>query len=109
MYKLSFYVPMTHVESVKNALFAAGAGKIGNYSHCSWQVLGEGQYMPLENSHAFLGEIQKLEKMAEYKVEMVFADALLPDIVAVLRTAHPYEEPAFQIISIPIPPQDARF
>ena len=97
MYKICFYVPTTHVEEVKNAVFATGAGKIGNYSHCAWQILGEGQYMPLAGSEAFIGEIDKLEKVSEYKVELVCDDELIQKAIAALKAAHPYEEPAFQV------------
>ena len=56
MYLLFFLVPETHLELTKNALFAVGAGSIGHYSHCAWQTLGEGQFMPLSGSDAFIGE-----------------------------------------------------
>jgi len=98
MYKICFYVPLSHLEHVKNAMFAKGAGKIGLYTHCAWQVLGEGQFMPIEGSKAFIGEKNQLEKLAEYKVEMVCDDAYIHDTIAALKDAHPYEEPAYQII-----------
>jgi len=100
MYKISFYVPETHLEEVKNALFAKGAGKIGRYCCCAWQSLGEGQFMPLEGSKAYLGEKNRLEKIAEYKVEMVCQDQCLREVVAALKKAHPYEEPAYHIVRI---------
>ena len=71
MFQICFYVPATHAEEVKNALFRAGAGKIGNYSHCAWQVLGEGQFLPLSGSKAFIGSEDSLEKVPEYKVEVI--------------------------------------
>ncbi|VVC76654.1 Putative GTP cyclohydrolase 1 type 2 [Aquicella siphonis] len=97
MYKICFYVPASHVEEVKNSMFSKGAGKIGNYACCAWQTLGEGQFMPLEGSHAFLGQPDQLEKVDEYKVEMVCTDLLLHDAIAALKAAHPYEEPAYQV------------
>lgn len=97
MYKICFYVPTSHVEEVKNAMFAKGAGKIGDYGCCAWQVLGEGQFMPLVGSHAFIGEQDKLEKVSEYKVEMVCADEYIKDVIAALKQAHPYEEVAYQV------------
>jgi structural hemagglutinin/hemolysin toxin protein RtxA len=97
MYKICFYVPESHLEQVKNAMFSAGAGKIGNYSCCAWQVAGEGQFMPLTGSHAFIGEQDQREKVAEYKVEMVCAKAHIHAVIAALKTAHPYEEPAYQV------------
>ena len=95
MYKLCFYVPETHLESVKAAVFAAGAGQIGDYDQCCWQVKGQGQFRPLSGSQPFLGEPDELEVVAEYRVELVCADDSIVAAVAALRLAHPYEEPAF--------------
>lgn len=100
MYKICFYVPTTHCEQVKHALFDAGAGKIGEYSHCAWQVLGQGQFMPLPHSHSFIGEKDQLEAVEEYKVELVCADELIHSAITALKKAHPYEEPAYQVIRL---------
>lgn len=97
MYKLNFYVPETHIDLVKEALFDKGAGRIGQYDCCSWQVLGEGQYMPLKGSKPFLGKQNKIEKVIEYKVEMVCEDKRIADIVKELIKTHPYEEPAYEV------------
>lgn len=100
MYKIVFYVPVDNSEQVKNAMFKAGAGKIGDYCCCAWQVLGEGQFLPLAGSHPHIGEVHHLEKIAEYKVEMVCADESIQDVIAALNSAHPYEEPAYQVIRL---------
>ncbi len=100
MYKICFYVPATHVEQVKQAMFEAGAGKLDNYSHCAWQVLGEGQYLPLAGSKPFLGLQQHLSKEAEYKVEMMCTDQFIHDVIAALKSSHPYEVPAYQVIAL---------
>lgn len=97
MFKICFYVPVSHTDEVKKAMFASGAGKIGNYSCCSWQILGEGQFMPLEGSHAFIGEEGILEKVSEYKVEMVCDEAHIHAVMTALKKSHPYEEPAYQV------------
>lgn len=97
MYKLNFYVPESHVEKVKEALFIKGAGRIGKYDRCSWQVLGEGQFRPLEGSNPFLGEKDKVEKVIEYKVEMVCENELIVDVLKELLQVHPYEEPAYEV------------
>ncbi|MDR3238118.1 MAG: YqfO family protein [Spirochaetia bacterium] len=97
MYKLCFFVPESHLEKVKSALFAAGAGKMGNYENCSWQSAGQGQFTPLPGSSPFAGETGKTERLSEYKVEMVCADEFIASAVAALRKAHPYEEPAFDV------------
>lgn len=95
MYKLCFYVPESSVEEVKQAVFAAGAGRIGNYDCCSWQVLGEGQFRPGENSQPFFGEQDKLERVPEFRVEMVCEDRVVAKVIKALCDAHPYEEPAY--------------
>jgi structural hemagglutinin/hemolysin toxin protein RtxA len=98
LYILNFLVPETHVENVKNAIFATGAGKVGHYAQCAWQTLGEGQFMPLEGSHAFLGTIDQLERVSEYKVEIVCDATHIHAAVAALKLAHPYETPAFHVL-----------
>lgn len=100
MYKIYFYVPESHLEQVKDAMFAAGAGKIGGYACCAWQVLGEGQFVPLDNSNAFIGEKNKLEKVAEYKVEMICAKEYIKAVMDAMKKSHPYEQPAYQVIHI---------
>ena len=102
MYKICFYVPESHIDAVKNALFEVGAGKIGAYSCCSWQTMGEGQFMPLVESQAYIGAEGELEKIAEYKVEMVCEDELLVQTIAALKKSHPYETPAFQAWKVEI-------
>lgn len=97
MHKLAFFVPGSHLEGVKNAVFAAGAGRIGAYEQCCWQTLGQGQFLPMEGSQPFIGEAGKVEQVAEWKVEMVVADDLLNAVVAALKSAHPYETPAFEV------------
>ena len=71
MYKLCFYVPESHVEEVKQAVFEAGAGRIGLYDSCCWQVLGQGQFRPLAGSKPFIGDQDEMERIAEYRVEML--------------------------------------
>lgn len=97
MYKLCFYVPDTHLESVKEAIFATGAGQIGNYAKCAWQVLGQGQFKPLEGSNPFIGSANELECVEEWRVELVVADELIHKAVAALKAAHPYEVPAYDV------------
>ena len=98
MYKISLYVPESHAEQVKLALFNAGAGKVGHYSHCAWQVKGEGQFMPLIGSNAFIGEINCVEKVTEYMVEMVCSEEHIDSVIAELKKTHPYETPAYHVI-----------
>lgn len=97
MYQLSFYVPESHLEAVKQAVFATGAGRIGNYDNCCWQVAGRGQFRALAGSDPYVGTQGELETVGEYKVELVCADELIRAAVAALRAAHPYEEPAYHV------------
>jgi hypothetical protein len=97
MYQLSFYVPAAQVDAVKQAVFDAGGGRIGNYDSCCWQVAGQGQFRPLPGSDPTVGGVGQLERVDEYKVEMVCDDAIIEAAVTALRQAHPYEEPAYQV------------
>ncbi|PYY66575.1 NGG1p interacting factor NIF3 [Pseudomonas jessenii] len=97
MYKLSFFVPDSHVDVVKSAVFAAGGGRIGDYDHCAWQVLGIGQFRPLDGSQPFIGEAGQVEQVEEWKVELVVADELIRSVVAALKQSHPYETPAYEV------------
>jgi hypothetical protein len=100
MYQLCFYVPVDHLESVKQAVFAAGAGRIGNYDQCCWQVEGEGQFRPLSGAQPAIGQQGQLESVREFRVEMVCDAAHIKAVVAALKQAHPYEEPAYNVLKI---------
>jgi len=89
MYKLCFYVPEEYLEPVKNALFEKCAGRVGQYDHCCWQVLGEGQFRPLEGAKPYVGSEGEIQKLPEYKVEMVVDDGLIADVVEELKRVHP--------------------
>lgn len=101
-YRIDFYVPSSHLEKVKNALFGVGAGKLGDYDSCCWQVLGKGQFRPLPGSLPFIGKTMTVEYVEEYKVEMIFPLNLKEKVISALRSAHPYETPAYHIIEISI-------
>ncbi len=100
MYKLAFYVPESHLETVKNAVFAAQAGRIGHYEHCCWQVLGQGQFRPLASAQPFIGTAGTLETLNEYRVELVCDDVHIHAAVAALKAAHPYQEPAYEVYQL---------
>ncbi|GAB6034489.1 NGG1p interacting factor NIF3 [Galenea microaerophila] len=102
MYKIGFYVPESHLEQVKQAMFVAGAGKIGHYEQCSWQVKGLGQFKPMPGSHAFIGEVGKVETLEEYRVEMVCETDKIQQVIIALKQAHPYETPAYDVVKIEI-------
>lgn len=100
MYKLSYFVPDSHLDTTKQAVFAAGAGRQGNYSHCCFQTKGIGQFMPLEGSQPFIGEQSQIERVEEWRVEMLCPKERLPDVLNALRQAHPYEEPAIDVVHL---------
>lgn len=100
MYKLVFFVPDSHAEYVKEAIFNVGGGKIGEYSHCAWQVLGNGQFKPLKGSHPYLGDIDQITIVPEWRIELVVEKTLIHDVINALKTSHPYEMPAYDVIRL---------
>lgn len=99
-YKFFYHVPESHLEATKKAIFDAGAGKMGNYSCCSWEVKGLGQFCPEAGSNPYLGKLGKIEKVIEYKVETICSAECIGQVITALKTAHPYEHPAYGIIKI---------
>ncbi len=100
MYLLVVYVPEESLENVKSAVFANRGGKIDNYSLCSWQVKGQGQFKPEAGSSPFLGEVNKLKKTDEYRLELVCQDSNIKEVVQAMLKAHPYETPAYHIVEV---------
>ena len=100
MYKLTVFIPNDALDTVKSALFAAGAGKIGNYEQCCWQVRGMGQFRPLVGSKPHIGAQDRLEEVNEWRVEMVVDEPVIRDVIAALKRAHPYEIPAYDVIKV---------
>jgi hypothetical protein len=96
VFKLEFYVPEDSLEKVKEAVFDAGAGKIGLYGRCCWQTPGNGQFLPLEGSSPHTGKINIPEKVKEYKVELVCSHEYIEKVLRALLDSHPYETPAYQ-------------
>lgn len=95
MFHLFVYVPESHLEKVKSAMFAAGAGRSQRYEQCSWQVLGQGQFLPLEGSEPYIGQVNKVSCVPEYRLEMICSEVELPQVISAMKQAHPYEEPAY--------------
>jgi len=100
MYKICYFVPESHLEETKTAVFKAGAGRIGDYDSCCWQTLGQGQFRPLAGSNPYLGQTGKVEKVAEYRVELVCNDEVVEKVIGALKAAHPYEQPAYDLIKL---------
>lgn len=95
--KLTFFVPAESSQLVLDALYAEGAGQIGNYSKCSFQTTGTGTFLPVENAKPVVGELGKLEIITEQRVEVLFLAHQEHRIMAALRKAHPYEEVAYYV------------
>lgn len=100
MYKLNFFVPSEYKERVKEALFKIGAGRYKNYEHCCFETLGVGQFRPINSANPHIGKLNEIERVEEYKVEMICADELIEIAVQVLKEAHPYEEVAYEVIEM---------
>jgi structural hemagglutinin/hemolysin toxin protein RtxA len=100
MYKLVFFVPESHKEMIKQAVFAKGAGRYESYDSCSWETQGTGQFKPLSGSQPFIGEQDKIETVAEYRVEMICAADNIKAVIQALIDSHPYETPAYEVWSI---------
>lgn len=100
MYKISVYIPSNHLEAVKLAMFDAGGGRFGHYEHCAWQVLGQGQFRPMSQAKPFVGQKGIVETLDEYLVEMLCQKKFINPVIAALKKAHPYEEPAFSVVRL---------
>ncbi len=100
MYILVTYIPPSHLEPVKAALFSAGAGRIGAYDQCCFQILGEGQFRPLEGSTPYIGERDELAREAEWRLEMAIEDSVADAVLQALLKSHPYEVPAYHLIPV---------
>jgi hypothetical protein len=98
--KLIVFVPREALDDVRDALFAAGAGRIGNYERCSWYTQGTGTFLGGAGSSPNVGEAGREERVAELRLETVFPTGLQDEVIAALREAHPYEEPAFDIYEL---------
>ena len=98
MYHISFYVPLFDAEKVKSAMFKVGAGEHENYSHCSWQTEGQGQFMPIHDAMPAIGEIDQIETVTEVKVEMICHKDKIKDVITSMKNIHPYERVAYSVV-----------
>ncbi|WP_346239039.1 Nif3-like dinuclear metal center hexameric protein [Niabella insulamsoli] len=98
--KLYFYVPEAHEAAVTDAVFAAGAGNIGNYSECSFKTSGTGSFKPNMEANPFNGTKGERHEDKEVKVEMLFPAYLQHQVLSALKSSHPYEEVAYEIIGL---------
>ncbi len=93
-------VPETHADAIREALGRAGAGKVGNYSHCSYSVKGVGRFMPNEGANPYLGKAGTIEEVMEERIETVCSYIVLEHVIEEVRKAHPYEEPGIDIYPV---------
>ena len=100
MRKLVVFVPESALDTVREALFTAGAGRIGDYERCSWYTAGTGTFLGGETSDPSIGERGQEERVPELRLETVFPAERHGEVVAALRRAHPYEEPAFDVYEL---------
>jgi hypothetical protein len=98
--KLVIFVPPEALDAVRDAVFSAGAGRIGRYERCSWYTEGTGTFQALAGAEPAIGEVGREERVPETRLETVFPQELEADVIAALRRAHPYEEPAFDVYQL---------
>jgi len=97
VYKIAVFIPYDSFEKFRTAILSLGVGKIGKYSHASFSASGEGTFMPLQGSDPYIGDVGKLEKVKEYRFEVIVPEHILQETIEAIRLYHPYEEPAFDI------------
>lgn len=95
--KLVIFTPETHASIVREALAKAGAGRIGNYSDCSFSTKGSGRFRPLSGATPAIGNVGSLENVAEERIETLCEKALVGSVIKQVRTVHPYEEMAYDV------------
>lgn len=98
--KLVVYVPRSHVEEVRKALFAGGAGQIGDYDQCSYNTVGYGTFRPLDGADPAIGSVDKQERVEETKIEVIYPEYKERGILVAMFAAHPYEEVAYNIVTL---------
>jgi structural toxin protein (hemagglutinin/hemolysin) RtxA len=100
LYLISCYVPETNVEQVKNALFQTHAGEFLHYDKCAWQTKGTGQFCPKPGSKPHIGNINQVEQVIEYKIELICQRKHIKSAIQALKASHPYETPAYNVIKL---------
>jgi hypothetical protein len=101
-YKIVLYVPESDADKLRKAIGNAGAGKIGNYSHCTFTIKGTGRFMPTEGANPTIGEVGKLEEVVEDRIETVCEEDKLQGVLKAIKDNHPYEEPATDVYPIEV-------
>jgi hypothetical protein len=102
--KVVVTVPETHADTLRKAIGDAGGGAVGNYTHCSFSVKGIGRFLPTTFATPAIGTVGTLETVPEERIEITCNRTTLPEIVAAIKSVHPYEEIALDIYSLEVPP-----
>ncbi len=98
--KLVVFVPASALDAVRDALFSAGAGRIGSYERCSWYTEGTGTFLGGEGTSPAVGKAGQEERVPELRLETIYPDEAHDSVLAALRSAHPYEEPAYDVYAL---------
>ena len=100
MYKVAVHVPVEHADKMRQVIGEAGGGKIGNYSYASFSVRGIGRVKPESGAHPAVGEMGVFEEVEEERIEFVCNEDCLDRVLTAVRSAHPYEEPAIDVVKL---------
>jgi len=100
LYKLVWFVPREALDATRDAVFVAGAGRIGRYERCSWYTAGTGTFLAGEGADPSIGRVGREERVSELRVETVVPAAIARQVVDALSEAHPYEEVAFELYQL---------
>jgi hypothetical protein len=98
--KIVVFVPETHIDIVREAMGKAGAGKIGNYSFCTFSSKGVGRFKPEQGADPHIGEVGKFEEVAEERIETVCSKEKMQEVIEAIKKVHPYEEVALDVYSL---------
>ena len=99
-YKIAVFVPLAHVDAVREAMGKAGAGRLGNYRFCSFSSKGIGRFLPDVGAKPAIGEVGKFEEVEEERIEVVCHQDVIRDVVTAIKRVHPYEEIAMDIFPL---------
>lgn len=105
LYKIAVFVPEEALESVRDAMSAAGAGVIGDYTHCSFRTAGTGTFLPTDEARPHVGTVGRLEETSEYRLEMLVSDTARDSVIAAMLAVHPYEEVAYDVYHLANEPE----
>ncbi|MBP6943144.1 MAG: hypothetical protein KBB55_03840 [Candidatus Buchananbacteria bacterium] len=98
--KLVVFVPLDHADALRAAMAEAGAGKIGNYTHCSFSSRGIGRFKPVAGANPSIGTVGEIEAVEEERIEVVCSREILNDVITAIKRVHPYEEVALDVHSL---------